>query len=144
MVITLNSDYNYDKINEKDVISAIRRVCLKKLAVPVLCGASLRNKGNFRSFETLTSITYASNIGIEPLLNSITSFLPSPVDRLEENAVNVMSNDTIKIHPNSTDSNLLCALVFKIVYDKERGNLVYVSHSKLYVFLSFLSFNFDY
>ena len=46
-----------------EVLSALRRVCLSRAAVPVLCGASLRG------------------IGVEPLLDSVSTFLPSPLDR---------------------------------------------------------------
>ncbi|CAM9953862.1 unnamed protein product, partial [Hapterophycus canaliculatus] len=46
-----------------EILSAVRRVCLSRAAVPVLCGASLRG------------------IGVEPLLDSVSTFLPSPLDR---------------------------------------------------------------
>ena len=46
-----------------EVLTALRAACLSRAAVPVLCGASLRG------------------IGVDPLLDSITAFLPSPLDR---------------------------------------------------------------
>eukprot|EP00752_Nemacystus_decipiens_P001917 g1846.t1 len=46
-----------------EILSAVRRACLSRAAVPVLCGASLRG------------------IGVEPLLDSVSTFLPSPLDR---------------------------------------------------------------
>lgn len=46
-----------------EILAAVRRVCLARSAVPVLCGASLRG------------------IGVEPLLDAISTFLPSPLDR---------------------------------------------------------------
>ncbi|CAM9280876.1 unnamed protein product [Scytosiphon promiscuus] len=46
-----------------EILSAVRRVCLSRAAVPVLCGSSLRG------------------IGVEPLLDSVSTFLPSPLDR---------------------------------------------------------------
>ena len=45
-----------------EILSALRRVCLCRAAVPVMCGASLRG------------------IGVEPLLDSVSTFLPSPLD----------------------------------------------------------------
>lgn len=45
------------------MLTALRRACLARAAVPVLCGASLRG------------------IGVEPLLDSVSTFLPSPLDR---------------------------------------------------------------
>jgi translation elongation factor EF-G len=47
----------------EEVLTTLRRLCLNRSIVPVLCGASLRG------------------IGVEPLLDSITAFLPSPLDR---------------------------------------------------------------
>lgn len=46
-----------------EILSAVRRACLSRAAVPVLCGSSLRG------------------IGVEPLLDSVSTFLPSPLDR---------------------------------------------------------------
>lgn len=46
-----------------EILSAVRRACLSRAAVPVVCGASLRG------------------IGVEPLLDSVVAFLPSPLDR---------------------------------------------------------------
>jgi hypothetical protein len=47
----------------EEVLTTLRRLCLNRSIVPILCGASLRG------------------IGVEPLLDSITAFLPSPLDR---------------------------------------------------------------
>lgn len=46
-----------------EILAAVRRACLSLAGVPVLCGASLKG------------------IGVEPLLDCVTSFLPSPLDR---------------------------------------------------------------
>lgn len=46
-----------------EILPAVRRACLSLAGVPVLCGASLKG------------------IGAEPLLDCVTSFLPSPLDR---------------------------------------------------------------
>lgn len=58
-----SSDANGDLYSLPDILSAVRRVCLSRAAVPVLCGSSLRG------------------IGVEPLLDSVSTFLPSPLDR---------------------------------------------------------------
>lgn len=52
-----------------EILPAIRRACLSLSGVPVLCGASLRG------------------IGVEPLLDCVTSFLPSPLDRPQPTGV---------------------------------------------------------
>ncbi|CAB1109383.1 unnamed protein product [Ectocarpus sp. CCAP 1310/34] len=54
---------NDDLYSLPEILSAVRRVCLARAAVPVLCGSSLRG------------------IGVEPLLDSVSTFLPSPLDR---------------------------------------------------------------
>ncbi|XP_068104625.1 ribosome-releasing factor 2, mitochondrial isoform X2 [Hyperolius riggenbachi] len=74
--------------------SAVRRVTLARSAVPVLCGTSLKNKG------------------VQPLLDAITSYLPSPED---------CTHDFMSWYKDD-----LCALAFKVVHDKQRGPLVFV------------------
>ena len=61
--------------------------------------------------------------GVEPLLDSLVAFLPSPADRPDSIAVNTKTGDKKTI---SCTSNDLCALAFKVVYDAARGPLVYV------------------
>lgn len=58
-----SDDANGDLYSLPEILSAVRRVCLSRAAVPVLCGSSLRG------------------IGVEPLLDSVSTFLPSPLDR---------------------------------------------------------------
>ncbi|XP_018430215.1 PREDICTED: ribosome-releasing factor 2, mitochondrial [Nanorana parkeri] len=74
--------------------SAVRRITLARSAVPVLCGSSLKNKG------------------VQPLLDAITSYLPSPDD---------CPHDFMSWYKDD-----LCALAFKVVHDKQRGPLVFV------------------
>jgi elongation factor G len=119
------------KITTKDILSALRRCCLTNTIVPTLCGASLRCKG------------------IEPLLDSILTFLPNPLEIKPLQAIHTnesSSSSSMKssssisstkpsvssstatalksIHP-ITDKDL-CALAFKVTHDALRGPLVYV------------------
>lgn len=64
--------------------------------VPVLCGSSYRN------------------VGVQPLLDAITNYLPSPADR---------SYDFVQSYAANND---LCSLAFKIQNDVQRGPLTYV------------------
>ena len=118
-----------------DLIAGIRRACLKGDIVPTVCGASLRGKG------------------VEPLLDSLTAFLPSPLDRPSSIAINQKTNEKKIISPDGKGENLpslshscddtpfpihplssihnfdntdLCALAFKVTYDPLRGPLVYI------------------
>ena len=110
---------NIKKITTKDILSALRRCCLANTIVPTLCGASLRCKG------------------IEPLLDSILTFLPNPLEIKPLQAIHTIESSSTKssvsssaaaalksIHP-ITDKDL-CALAFKVTHDALRGPLVYV------------------
>ncbi|KAB1281084.1 Ribosome-releasing factor 2; mitochondrial [Camelus dromedarius] len=54
---------NFDLLPAEKLQTAIRRVTLAQTAVPVLCGSALKNKG------------------VQPLLDAITMYLPSPEER---------------------------------------------------------------
>nr|XP_044633944.1 ribosome-releasing factor 2, mitochondrial isoform X2 [Equus asinus] len=54
---------NFDLLPPEKLQTAIHRVTLAQTAVPVLCGSALRNKG------------------VQPLLDAITMYLPSPEER---------------------------------------------------------------
>jgi len=92
------------EIETKHLLSALRRTCLQGSLVPALCGASLRGKG------------------VEPLLDAVLAFLPSPLDRPPARAID--SKGQVKMIP--PDSKELCAMAFKVVHDAARGPLVYV------------------
>lgn len=85
--------------------STLRKVCLNRKLVPVLCGASLKGKG------------------IEPLLDAVIEYLPSPIDRIPDIARNTETGEEIQILPNNQD---LYALAFKVIFDRARGPLVFV------------------
>ncbi|KAG2234683.1 P-loop containing nucleoside triphosphate hydrolase protein [Thamnidium elegans] len=87
-----------------DLKAAIRRVTLSNKAVPVLCGASFKN------------------LGVQPLLNAVIDYLPSPLDRPD--ALATYSSAKTSLIPLSDAK--LCALAFKVVHDARRGPMVYV------------------
>jgi len=92
------------ELSTSEILDALRRSCLANLLVPTLCGASLRGKG------------------VEPLLDCILAFLPSPADNRPFKAVDKNSGN---IKALSADSKDLCALAFKVKYDPQRGPLVF-------------------
>ncbi|KAF7662189.1 hypothetical protein LDENG_00243570 [Lucifuga dentata] len=85
---------NFDAVPSSKLQEAVRRVTLARKGVPVLCGSSLRNKG------------------VQPLLDAITAYLPSPSER---------HHDLVRWYKDD-----LCALAFKVLHDKQRGPLVFV------------------
>ena len=90
----------------EDLKSALRRAVLSNQATPVYCGSSLRNKG------------------VQPLLDAVTDFLPSPLDVPPVRGINPHNEEVVE-RP-ADDSAPLSALVFKIVSDPYVGRLAYV------------------
>lgn len=94
-------------IGAADIKKSLRKATLKGdgRIIPVLCGASFRN------------------VGVQPLLDAIVDFLPSPLDRppVEVSYNHGKDRGVLKV----TDDNV-CALAFKVVNDPKRGAMVYV------------------
>jgi len=87
-------------ISEKEMIRAIRQATISLKAVPVMCGSALRNKG------------------IQPILDSIVYFLPSPDDIPPVRGFNpVAKKEEVRC---SRDDEPLAALAFKIKQDEGR------------------------
>ena len=87
-------------IEAADLIAVIRRVTLQLKAVPILCGSALKNKG------------------IQPLLDAIVDFLPSPLDVPPVEGVNPLTKQTE--HRESSEQDPFAALAFKIQMDQGR------------------------
>jgi elongation factor G len=95
-----------EEISTAELRLALRRATLGSHLVPVLCGSSLRNKG------------------VQPLLDAVVDYLPSPLDIPPVYGVDPDTN-VEKIRPTN-DAAPLSALVFKIVADPYVGRLAYV------------------
>jgi len=83
--------------------AALRRATISNKGVPMLCGSSLRNKG------------------VQPLLDAVVDYLPSPLD-LPPVAAELESGAIVHRRPSPEDPFL--ALAFKIINDAHRGPLV--------------------
>ena len=92
-------------ITASELRSALRRVTLANKGVPILCGSALRNKG------------------IQPLLDAIVSYLPSPLDMPPVKAID--SRSGIEVTRQARDDDPLSVLAFKVVSDPFVGRLVY-------------------
>lgn len=89
-----------EEISAEDLIPVIRRLTLELKVVPVFCGSALRNKG------------------IQPLLDAIVHYLPSPLDVPPIEGVNPQTKETEK--RESSEKEPFSALAFKIYMDQGR------------------------
>lgn len=81
-------------IDNDSLMSAIRKATIGLKLVPVLCGSALRNKG------------------IQPLLDAIINYLPSPLEVPPIHGIKPDSGETVACH--AKDSDPLAALIFKV------------------------------
>ena len=96
---------NGDEIQSTDLKKAIRKGTLQNKIVPVLCGSAFKNKG------------------VQPLLDAILDYLPSPLDMPPVTGVNLHGTEIDR----STDIDQpFSALIFKIMSDKHVGRLSFI------------------
>jgi elongation factor G len=88
------------EIPETEIIEAIRKATISLQIVPVMCGSALRNKG------------------VQPLLDAVVHYLPSPEDIPPVTGLNpVTKQEEVRA---SSDKEPLAALAFKIMQDEGR------------------------
>ena len=95
-----------DSITEEELIAAIRKGTLSMELTPMTCGSSFKNKG------------------VQPLLDFVCAFLPSPLDTAAVEGVNPKTDETETRKPSEDDKT--SALVFKIATNPFVGRLIYV------------------
>ena len=93
-------------LSEPELVAAMRRQVVAGKFVPVLCGSSFKNKG------------------VQPLLDAICAYLPSPKDRPPVTATDLRTGEVVQ--RKQEDSELLTSLVFKIATDPYVGKLFFV------------------
>jgi len=89
-----------EEIEKNDLKRAVRKATIDLKVVPVMCGAALRNKG------------------IQPLLDSIVSYLPSPPD-----VPPIIGHHPVSHEEEARDADIkgpFSALAFKVVMDQGR------------------------
>ncbi len=95
------------------LVPGIRKATTSLKFVPVYCGAALKNRG------------------IQPLLDGIVDFLPSPLDVPPMEGVDPVTGQVKKADPS--DRSPLAALVFKVIMDQGRRlNYVRVYSGRLH------------
>lgn len=94
-----------DTISPEEINAAIRRATISLSINPVLCGSAYKNKG------------------VQPLLDAIVNFMPSPLDVPSIKGIN--PDDESEIERHASDEEPFSALAFKIVADPFVGKLAY-------------------
>ena len=92
-------------ITPRELAKVIRQGTINNQITPVLCGAAFRNKG------------------VQPLLDGIVDYLPSPVDVPPMAGIESKTGERIF---RAADDNALAALAFKVMVDPYVGQLVFV------------------
>jgi len=93
------------EISPDEIINVLRRATIELKIIPVLCGSAFKNKG------------------VQKLLDSIVSFLPSPLDAKEFEAHHIGINDVVKRKVDENEK--FTALAFKIMNDPYVGKLCF-------------------
>ncbi len=91
-----------EEIANSDIRAAIRRGCIAIKLVPIVCGTAFKNKG------------------VQPLLDAVIDYLPSPIDI---KAVEGIDKNGEAVERKADDKEPFSALVFKIMADKHVGQL---------------------
>jgi elongation factor G len=113
-MIELIADYSDDIMNnfmegkESTVVQikqAVRNATLQIKLIPVLCGTAFKNKG------------------VQPMLNAVCDYLPSPLDRKAFKGINPVTGETDSREVD--DKAPFSALAFKVQADPYIGKLTY-------------------
>lgn len=94
-----------EEISEEEIKSGIRKATIGLKFIPVICGSSFKNKG------------------VQPLLDAVVAYMPSPIDVPSINGVNADTNEEDVRH--SDDNEPFSALAFKIMADPYVGKLTF-------------------
>ncbi len=96
-----------EELTTEELTTGIRRATIRGQMTPVLCGTSYRNKG------------------VQPLLDAIVDYLPSPLDIPPVTGVAPGDPDKV-LERKADDSEPLSALAFKIMADPFVGKLAFI------------------
>ncbi len=114
-MIELLADHSEDVMNaymegkeptQAQIKQAIRNATLKIKLIPILCGTAFKNKG------------------VQPMLDAVCDYLPSPLDRKDLKCINPETNE--EVARPADDNAPFAALAFKIQADPFIGKLTYI------------------
>ncbi len=92
---------------EEQLVAAIRRATLSSAITPVLCGTAFKNKG------------------VQPMLDAIVDYLPSPLD-IPSIKGHAVGNEDQVVERHADPNEPFSALAFKIMADPHLGKLTYI------------------
>ena len=94
-----------EPITPAELKAAIRKATISLDIVPILCGSAYKNKG------------------VQPLLDAVIEYLPSPLDKGAVHAINADTEEEETREPS--DEAPFAALAFKLMNDQHVGNLTF-------------------
>ncbi len=92
---------------EEQLVAAIRRATLSSAINPVLCGTAFKNKG------------------VQPMLDAIVAYLPSPID-IPSIKGHALGHEDQVVERHADPNEPFSALAFKIMADPHLGKLTYI------------------
>jgi elongation factor G len=94
-----------EPITIDEIKAALRKACIANACTPIVCGASFKNKG------------------VQPLLDAVVDFLPSPLDVPAIMGIDLKTDEQV---PRPSDASApFAALAFKVMTDPFVGKLTY-------------------
>ncbi|NPB07724.1 MAG: elongation factor G [Aquificae bacterium] len=94
------------EITVEELRKALRKATINRQLVPVLCGSAFKNKG------------------VQPLLDAVIDYLPSPLDLPPIKGTNPKTGEEEERKP--LDEEPFCAYAFKVMADPYAGQLTYI------------------
>ena len=96
---------NGDEVSEATLKACLRKAVLTGAFYPILCGSAFKNKG------------------VQPLLDAVVDYLPSPIDIPPTKGIDYRTGDEVERKPS--DDEPLAVLAFKIMDDPFVGSLTF-------------------
>jgi len=95
-----------EELTRDEIVSGLRKATLQMIGVPILCGSAFKNKG------------------VQPLLDCVVQFLPSPLD-IPPVVGKEVDNKEVDVIRKADDTEPFSALAFKIISDPH-GTLSFI------------------
>jgi elongation factor G len=96
---------NGDDVPEETLKTCLRKAVLTGAFYPILCGSAFKNKG------------------VQPLLDAVVDYLPSPIDIPPTKGIDYRTGE--EVERNASDDEPLAVLAFKIMDDPFVGSLTF-------------------